>query len=107
MNWLGQGMGSCRDHVLPCAPLLLLFLVVTSLSGACLLELLCHPVIWDCTSCPMLVLVLAGSLWTNPSCVPQLSRCLPATADAQAFREVRLRERNSQLRSLGQHGQGK
>lgn len=65
----------------PCAPLLLLFLVATSLSGACLLELLRHPVIWDCTACPMLVLVLTGSLWTDPSCDLQPSRCLPATAD--------------------------
>ena len=80
MNWLGQGtVLMCSGRVQaptgtvaacppPCAPLLLLFLVVTSFSGACLLELLCHPAIWDCTACPMLVLVLAGSLRTSPGC---------------------------------------
>lgn len=44
----------------PRAPLLLLFLVLTSFSGAFLLELLCLPVMWDClpNACPHLCRVL-------------------------------------------------
>lgn len=40
----------------PRAPLLLLFLVLNSFSGSCLLELLCLPVVWDClpNACPHL-----------------------------------------------------
>lgn len=81
-----QQEASCRicSSVSLCTPLLLL--VATSVSGACLLELLHHLVLQDCTTYPVHALILIGPSRLTLAVCPG---CLTAIPNAQAFREIK------------------